>query len=503
MSHLAIAPILLPGFTAIVLIFLARSSLKITRGVSLISAVALLNIVISLLQQSATGSIEVYSLGNWDVPFGIILVVDTLSSFMLLVNAVLVIGAILFTFHWNDERADNLQALIHFLVMGVNGAFLTGDIFNLFVFFEVMLIASYALMLHGGGKERAKAGLHYVLINLVGSSLFILGVGMLYGVVGSLNMADLTQKIAQVPAEDMPLVTASALILLLVFGIKAAILPLYFWLPKAYGSASAPVAALFAIMTKVGIYSIVRVHGMIFWQGETMATLQQWIWPLAIATMVLGAIGVIGARRLRMQLAYTVVVSVGTMLGAFAIHSAESMQALFYYLAHSTWITGALFLLADVIAKQRGGMHDSIVRGPQLKQYRSIGVFFFLGAIALIGMPPLSGFFGKVLLLNAASGVPGQAAYWAAILVVSLITLIALGRAGSTFFWRVNEPKGSAVAVPKSAWLGIGFLFLMTFLMVIFAEQSLVFFAHLGEQVANPAAYIDAVFSFEAVNHEN
>lgn len=499
MSHFVIAPILLPAFTAILLVFLARSSLKITRGISLISALVLLYITFGLMQQASTGSIEVYSLGNWDIPFGIILVADRLSSLMLVINSVLVVAGIIYTFHGQDERADNLQSLIHFLVMGVNGAFLTGDLFNLFVFFEVMLIASYALLLHGGGKDRAKAGLHYVLLNLVGSSLFIVGVGIVYGLLGTLNMAHLAERMSELSADNAPIVSAAALILLLVFGLKSAMLPLYFWLPKAYSSVSAPIAVLFAIMTKVGIYSIVRVHGMIFMQPPISETLLTWLWPIAIGTMVAGAIGVLGARKFRIQIAYTIIVSVGTMLGAFALNSEASMQALFYYMIHSTWITALLFLLADVISTQRGSMQDSIVRGPQMKRYRSVGVVFVIALIALIGMPPLSGFFGKLLLLQSAQDSAAQGWYWATILLASLATLIATVRTGSTFFWRVNEPKNSAPAIAKSAWLSLVLLIGLMLTLVVAAEPLLHYLQLLGEQLMNTHMYYDAVFEFEVV----
>ena len=349
MSHLLLAPILLPALTAVLLVFLARSSLKVTRVISLASALALLYVAVVFLLQSGADTIEVYALGNWAPPYGIVLVADRLSSLMLLVNAVLLVTSILFTFGWKAERNDNLQPLIHFLAMGVNGAFLTGDLFNLFVFFEIMLIASYALTIFGGGKERAKAGLHYVILNLVGSSLFIIGLGIVYGMLGTMNMADLALKITEVPADSAPIIAAAALILLLVFGLKSAILPLYFWLPRAYSSAIAPVAALFAIMTKVGIYSIIRVHGMIFSQEPIAGLIEPWLWPIALVTIITGSIGVLGAKRVRMQIAYAIIVSVGTMIAAIAINTVEAMQALVYYLIHSTWITAALFLLTEVI----------------------------------------------------------------------------------------------------------------------------------------------------------
>lgn len=497
MSHLLLTPILLPALTAVLLVFLARISLKVTRVISLASAFALLLVALVFVLQSGANTIEVYALGNWAPPFGIVLVADRLSSLMLLVNAVLVVASIIFTFNWKAERNDNLQPLIHFLTMGVNGAFLTGDLFNLFVFFEIMLIASYALTIFGGGKDRAKAGLHYVILNLVGSSFFIIGLGMVYGMLGTMNMADLAFKVNQIPAESAPIIAAASLVLLLVFGLKSAILPLYFWLPRAYTNAIAPVAALFAIMTKVGIYSIVRVHGMIFNQQPIADILEPWLWPIALLTIIAGSLGVLGAKKIRMQIAYAIVISVGTMVAALAINTAEAMQALFYYLIHSTWITAALFLLTEVIAKQRGSMADSIVRGPQIRQHTILAVYFFVGAIALVGMPPLSGFFGKVLLLQATPAGTAQVWLWTIILVGSLATIVAFGRTGSTIFWRVTDLKDSKPKVSKSSWVSISSLMLLTISLVVFAEPVLGYLADLSEQLIDPTHYFNAVLSTE------
>ncbi|RUO43647.1 monovalent cation/H+ antiporter subunit D [Aliidiomarina taiwanensis] len=500
MSHLLLTPILLPALTAVLLVFMARSSLKVTRVISLASALVVLAVSLYFVAQSAAGGIEVYALGNWLPPFGIIIIADRLSSLMLLVNAVLVVSSIAFTFSWKAERNDSLQPLIHFLAMGVNGAFLTGDLFNLFVFFEVMLIASYALAIFGGGKERAKAGLHYVILNLVGSSFFIIGLGIVYGLLGTMNMADLAAKVAELPPEHAPLLAAAALVLLLVFGLKSAILPLYFWLPRAYAAAIAPVAALFAIMTKVGVYSIVRVHGMIFNQAPIADLLAPWLWPIAILTIAAGSIGVLGVKRVRSQIAYTVVISVGTMIAGIAMNTAEALQATFYYLIHSTWITAVLFLLTEVIAQQRGSMADSIVRGPQIRQHSLLASYFFVAAIAVVGMPPLSGFFGKILLLKATPAGPAQVWLWSVILVGSLATIVALGRTGSTLFWRVTEYKDSKPKVARSSWWSMNSLMALTIALVVFAQPVLTYLGDMSAQLINPTQYFHAVLSTEVVS---
>ncbi len=347
MSHWLILPILLPLFAgSLLLLPLAE---RWQRGLSLLAALALIPLSLLLIRTAASGDLSVYALGNWAAPFGIVLMLDRLAALMLLATAVLGSAALIYALRGDDRLGKHFHALFQFQLLGINGAFLTGDLFNLFVFFEILLIASYALLLHGGGAERVRSGLHYVILNLVGSAFFLIAVGTLYGLTGTLNMADMAQKIAMADAERAPLLAAAGLLLLVVFALKAALLPLYFWLPRAYATASAPVAALFAIMTKVGIYSILRVYTLVFGDaaGELANLAQAWAWPLALATLGLGAIGALAARTLQGLLAYLVVVSAGTLLAGVALGSERALAASLYYLLHSTWIAGGLFLLAD------------------------------------------------------------------------------------------------------------------------------------------------------------
>lgn len=285
MSHWLILPILLPLFAgSLLLLPLAE---RWQRGLSLLAALALIPLSLLLIRTAASGDLSVYALGNWAAPFGIVLMLDRLAALMLLATAVLGSAALIYALRGDDRLGKHFHALFQFQLLGINGAFLTGDLFNLFVFFEILLIASYALLLHGGGAERVRSGLHYVILNLVGSAFFLIAVGTLYGLTGTLNMADMAQKIAMADAERAPLLAAAGLLLLVVFALKAALLPLYFWLPRAYAAASAPVAALFAIMTKVGIYSILRVYTLVFGDaaGELANLAQAWLWPLALATL--------------------------------------------------------------------------------------------------------------------------------------------------------------------------------------------------------------------------
>ncbi len=250
--------------------------------------------------------------------------------------------------------------------MGLNGAFLTADLFNLFVFFEVLLIASYGLLLHGGGAARLKAAIHYVGFNLAGSALFLVAVALLYGITGTLNMADLAQRVAALGPDQAALVRAAALLLIVVFGVKAALLPLYFWLPDTYRAASAPVAALFAIMTKVGVYCVARVTTLIFGDDAGVATdvADPWLPWLAIGTLALAALGTLAAVRLRTLVSYLVIASAGTLLLAIGLGSAATLSAALFYLVNSTLVAAALFLLVDSIASGRGEADDAMIPAP-------------------------------------------------------------------------------------------------------------------------------------------
>ncbi len=298
MQHLPIIPILLPLLTAVFLLLPPLSkTIERQRFVSITVNIVMVIIAAQLLIISHQQGTQLYILGDWQPPFGIVLVADRLSTLMVLLTSVLALAAQLYACAGDDHKGMYFHPLFMFQIMGVNGAFLTGDIFNLFVFFEILLMASYALLIHGGGKQKTKASVHYVILNLVGSSIFLFALGMLYGAVGSLNIADMAVKIRTLSVEEQAIAKAGGLMLLVVFGLKAAMLPLNFWLPRTYAAASAPVAALFAIMTKVGIYSILRVHTVMF--GEDAGALANiaipWLWPLALLTLAIGTVGVLAS----------------------------------------------------------------------------------------------------------------------------------------------------------------------------------------------------------------
>lgn len=498
-NHWIIAPILLPMAAGILMLFAARGGLRLQRTLGLFSVLATLLVSILLLEQAATGAIATYELGNWRPPFGIVLVLDRLSALMLLLTGGLALAALVYAIRGADARGRNFHALFQFQIFGLNGAFLTGDLFNLFVFFEILLIASYGLLLHGGGARRVKAGLHYVVLNLIGSTFFLFAVGTLYGLLGTLNMADLALRVAEAPAEQAAVLRAAALVLLVVFGLKAALLPLGFWLPAAYAETTAPVAALFAVMTKVGVYAIVRVYSLIFGAeaGYLALVAESWLLPLALATLAAGALGTLAARNLRRLAAWLVVVSVGTLLAALSLAETDALSAGFYYLVHSTLAAAALFLVADLVASRRGTLNDNLMIGAVFPGRAVLGGCYFLAAASVAGLPPLSGFIGKLLILDAARGHEAAVWVWVVVLVGSLFAIVALARAGSMIFWKSESPFDAIVpeaspVIPQTVVATAALLAAAPLLAVLAGPVSDYMQATAG-QVMDRHAYIDAV----------
>ncbi|MCC1496048.1 monovalent cation/H+ antiporter subunit D [Alcanivorax sp. 1008] len=487
-SHLIMAPVLLPLFAGLLILLEVRQRLWLRRATGLIATALLLPIAFLLWQQAAAGDITVYRLGNWQPPFGIVLVLDQLSAMMLLITALLALPVYLHACRGDDQPGANFHSLFQFQLLGINGAFLTGDLFNLFVFFEVLLIASYALLMHGQGPQRAKAGLHYVILNLAGSSLFLFGLGLLYAATGTLNMADVGRVICAGELVSPLLLQVSGALLLVVFALKAALLPLSFWLPGAYSAASAPVAALFAIMTKVGLYAIWRMWPLLYGLQDSPlhGMVSPWLWGLALATIAFAALGVLSAQRLAVLASWLVLVSVGTLMAALTASTPAAWAAGFYYMIHSTFAAAALFLLVGLISAHRGVLADQIEEGSGLSPL--LGLLFVVLAVMLVGLPPLSGFIGKLVLLQA---VP-EAAFWIVLLLASLLLLIAFSRAGSTVFWR-HQAGGKPATLPLAAAAPLTFLLLLCVAMVVLAAPMMNVAASTAEQLANAQGYIDAV----------
>jgi multicomponent K+:H+ antiporter subunit D len=450
MSHWIIAPVVVPALVAAFIVLVARFDLLLQRTVSIAATIGLLAIALGLFLLAEDGIPRPYLLGNWPAPFGIVLVLDRLSALMLLLAQILAVAVVLYAAAGWDRQGRHFHALFQFQLMGLNGAFLTGDVFNLFVFFEVLLIASYGLFLHGAGAARLVTGFKYVTVNLVASTLFLFAVGTIYAVTGTLNMADLAVKAGQVGPDQLGLLRTGVALLFVVFAVKAALVPLHLWLPGTYGVACAPVAALFAIMTKVGAYAILRVHHMVFGgEGAPAAGLAvPWLVPAAVLTLVLGTLGLFAARSVQRLAAFSVIASMGTLLLVLAVPGPDAHAAALYYLLHSTLAAAALFLLADLLAERRGSVRDELVAAPAFPQLDLLAGGFLLAAIATTGLPPLSGFLGKVWILDVLRAHPAWPWLWAAILATSLLAVLAFARAGSLLFWKSTAIGATAEADP-------------------------------------------------------
>ena len=511
-GHGVIVPVVLPLIAGATLLLVEKWRPRAAGLLSLAATLALVLVGVGLVQQASTGVVQPYLLGNWQAPFGIALALDRLSAMMLLLTALVAAGALLYALGGDDRRGPHFHALFQFQLMGLNGAFLTADLFNLFVFFEVLLAASYGLLLHGSGpgrRERLKASVHYVVFNLAGSALFLVAVSLLYGLTGTLNMADLAQRLPALGPENARLAQAAALMLLVVFAVKAAMLPLYFWLPDTYASATAPVAALFAIMTKVGVYAIARVTTLMFGDsGGAVAGVASPFLPwLALATLALAAVGALAAVRLRGLLAYAVVASAGTLLLAIGLGTEEALAASLFYLLNSTLVAAVLFLLADRIAASRGGS-DLLEPRSLVGGWVPLGVAFLVAAVAVAGVPPLAGFLGKAMLLQAAGTTPMAAWVVTVVLASSLAMMVAMARAGSTLFWAAPPAAGAGATTPFTADAPGG---VATRPAAVVALMAVVLGCAVGAgpisayttaaatQLGTPSAYIDAVLGARPV----
>jgi len=542
MTHLIAAPILLPLLTAALMLMLGERHRPLKAKINLFSSLLGLFISVMLLQWTQTtgvpGSIGVYLPGNWQAPFGIVLVIDRLSALMLVLTGIIGVSALLFAMARWDGAGSSFHALFQIQLMGLYGAFLTADLFNLFVFFEVLLAASYGLLLHGSGRARVSSGLHYISINLLASSLFLIGAALIYGVTGTLNMADLALKIPLVSEADRGLLHAGAGILAVAFLAKAGMWPLNFWLVPAYSSASAPVAAMFAIMTKVGVYTLLRLWTLLFSEqaGASAFFGGDWLIYGGMATMGIAALAILAAQRLERMASLSILVSAGILLSAVGFAQPNLIGSALFYLVSSTLALSALFLLAELIERSRSANEipledeSELLPRPQesLQPPKGInlddeqkavvgqvipwtmaflGLSFIACALLIIGMPPLSGFIGKLSLIGAllnplglGNGGPIANAAWAllALLILTgLASLMAFSRLGIQRFWTPEERPSPLLRKLECApiFLLLGLSIVLTFK----AEPLLRYTQATADALHNPQQYVMAVLGTRAV----
>ena len=493
MKILPALPILLPMVTALVLSLL-RGSQHRSHGVALGGAVIHLVLTILLLATVLKHEVAVLWVGNWPAPFGICLAADYLSAAMVIITAVVHTAVIAFARHDIDSGQVRMgfYSFMQMLTAAVCGAFLTGDLFNLYVWFEVMLMASFGLLVMGRSPGRLTGGVKYVTINLISTLFFITAIGLIYGLVGTLNMADLHVKAAGV--ENTALLNAAAMLLMIAFGIKAALFPLFFWLPASYHTLPVSVAAFFAgMLSKVGVYSLIRMFTLVFTAGTGAA--HATLLVVAALTMLFGVIGAASQMEMRRILSFHIISQVGYMVLGLALFTPLALAGTIVYLVHHIIVKANLFLVSGLV-RQAGGAFNLKNIGGLYKTNGLLALGFIIPAFALAGFPPLSGFWAKLLIIKAS--LESQQ-YTLALLsaAVGLLTVFSMIKIWSEAFWKpapIEERKSSA-NYPLSPWAlaPVLSLAMVTVLLGLCMEPVIRFSVSAAGQLMDPQVYVEAV----------
>jgi multicomponent K+:H+ antiporter subunit D len=519
-DHLVVAPIIVPMLAGAAMILAGDRWRGAVVALGLVSTIALVGLAIALVGMADTPQLRIYRLGDWPAVFGIVLVLDRLSALMLALVAVLGLAAFVSSLARWDRAGAYFHPLFQFQLMGLNGAFLTGDLFNLFVFFEVMLAASYGLALHGSGTARVRAGLHYIVINLVASLLFLIGVSVVYGISGTLSMADLAARMREVADTDRALLEVGLAVMGVAFLIKAAAWPLGFWLPGTYAAASAPAAAILSMLSKVGVYAVLRVWLLLFGDegGASAGFGGTVLLAGGLLTIGFGAIAVLAAQDLPRLAGASVLVSSGTLLAAVGTGQVAVTGGALLYLATSVLALGAFFLLieliergrevgADVLAVTREafgtGEEDDDLREPEAvgvaipAMVAILGLGFGVCALLLAGLPPLPGFLAKFAIMSPLLGPPGAAvpvSSWllvAALMLSGLATVVAMLRTGIDIFWA--SPLASVSRVSLLELAPIAGLLLLCAALTVVAGPVMDYMLSAATGLHAPGAYLDGV----------
>lgn len=489
MTNIAILPILIPFLAGILLAF-THNRIVLTRRLALAFALVHLIMMGFLLYKVLLDGSIVLEAGDWIAPYGIILVLDPLSTLLVLTTSIILLAVVWYAPASVSEEQEGFYfyTFVFLLVTGVSGAFVTGDLFNLFVFFEVLLMASYALITHGGKKVQLRESIKYVLINLFSSMLFVTAVSYIYAVLGTVNMAQLAERAA---ASDQPgIITTVAILLFFVFATKGAAFPLYYWMPHSYIVPNPVVSALFgALLTKVGVYSLIRTFTLIFHQQPEIID-QLFIW-VGNLTMLFGVIGALASRNIKLIVAYNIIPAIGFMLVGIGVFNHDGLSGSIYYLLQDMIVKAALFLLAGTIAAAAGTSDINKMSG-MIRSHPILGWMFFIAGLVLAGVPPFSGFIGKLLLVRGAFE-KGETVTVIIMLLTSLLILLSIVRAFIRIFWGEGEAITPQKRHNARRLLPAGFLMLFTVFLGVGAEAILPTVQHIADYLLNPQEYIDLV----------
>lgn len=495
MNNLVIMPIIIPVLTGMVMVIF-RKNIKFHRFLSLLSILAVSIVSLLLINHIKKEGIETIHLGGWEAPFGVSMVADMFAAILVFTTCMVALCCLLYAFHTIGKEREEyyFYPLFLFLITGVNGSFLTGDIFNLFVCFEVMLVSSYVLISLGGTREQLRESIKYILINILSSFFFLVAIAYLYAITGTLNLADLSLRIAEVGQEG--LMTTIAVLFLIVFSLKAGLF-LFFWLPGSYSAPPTAIAALFAaLLTKVGIYAIVRMFTLVFYHTPEVTHLL--IGMMAALTMILGAIGAVAYRDIKRILTYNVVVGVGFILAGVASFTTMGMTGSLYYLFHDMIVKALIFLLGGTIIHLTGTSKLKELSG-LIRLHPQLGWMFFIAALSLAGIPPLSGFLGKIFITK---GTFEAGYYWLGGigLFTSLMVLYSIMKIFMIAFWgytdlTIEEEKGTT----KGLLLPIGILTTLTIMLGLGAEGISDHVDLAIEGLMNPHIYIEAVLGTNSI----
>lgn len=490
MNNVIVLPLLIPLVTAVILIFSSKY-VRVQRWISAVSIAVNLLVALFIVSQVNNEGIQTLHMGGWQPPYGIVFVADMLAALLVLTTLIVAAACLFYSFRSIGEEREKhyFYAFFQFLLAGVIGSFLTGDLFNLFVCFEVMLIASYALIVLGGTKRQLRETLKYMLINIISSTLFVAAVAYLYGTVGTLNMAHLSLRVAEVQQDGI--LSVIGLLFLIVFALKAGLF-LFFWLPGSYSAPPAAVTALFgALLTKVGLYAIIRTFTLIFYHDT--GGIHAVIGWMAAATIILGSLGAVAYKDLGRILNYNIIISVGFIAFGIATASSDSLNGAVFYLMHDMIAKALLFILGGIIIAS-AGVNKLSDMGGLMKRHPLVGWMFFIVALALVGIPPLSGFLGKVLIVRGGlSG--GHYVLTGLALASSLAVLYSLIKVFMGAFWgespRLQESK--PVRIHKTAYAAAIGLTVMVIVLGVGSEWIYSYTSQAGAVLSDPSLYINAV----------